>query len=70
MKKAWDVKKTLEENVGDDFPSLCMVGTCGIAMAHRGENPTRGLGAHSTGTVALAKVVPNGAQWCIEAGSS
>ena len=61
MKKAWDVKK-IKENVGDDFPSQCMAGMCGIAMTCRGEHPMRALGADLTGTVAPAEVVPSGAQ--------
>ena len=61
VKKAWDMKKIKEENVGGDFLPPCMAGVSGIAVARRGEHSSRTHHAHLVVTIAPAEVVPSGA---------
>ena len=67
VKKAWDVKKIKEENVGVDFYSSGKAGTCGAAVARRGERPARTSNDTSDGNVAPSRMVPRDAQWRAEA---
>ena len=65
VKKSWDEKKIKEENDGSHFSSMYTAGTQGTFVVRKGEHPTCTGGAHSTGTVAPAKMAPvacNGTQ--------
>ena len=48
--------------MGGYFPTWCTAGVRGKAVARRGEHSALTQGAHSEGTVALAKMAPRDAQ--------
>ena len=61
------MKKIKEENVEADFSSSGKAGSCGAPVARRGECSVCTSGATLASTVAPARMVPRGMQWCTEA---
>ena len=70
MKLAWDKKKIKEENVGSDFPTLCMASVRGTAVTYKGKHLARTHGAHSANICSPVERVPCDTQWHEEARES
>ena len=70
MKLTWDKKKIKEENVGSDFPTLCMAGVCDTTLTYKGKHLAHTHGAHSANIFSLVERVPCGTQWHEEARES